>query len=234
MPEARDIDHLLFTAKRRNSDQPSMWDDYQFGADKAKYAEYFNDFHSFTAADFTITTTEAGAGSATEAIQDAGLGVLLLTNAAGDDDLDSLQLVGESATAVAGKRMWFECRFRTNEATQTDVLVGLVVTDTTPLAHVNGIVFRSDDGDANIDFATTSTTTSTENAIATLADDTFIKVGFKVSGTGLVEYFVNDVKQGELTSDIPTTEMRITFHIQNGETTAHNMGIDYVRLVQER
>ena len=64
------------------------------------------DFDKYTAGDWVITTTEAGTGSATEALTSADGGVLLLTNAAGDDDFDSLQWAGGSG-AVFGSYLFF-------------------------------------------------------------------------------------------------------------------------------
>jgi hypothetical protein len=232
MPQSRQIDHEGFEVQRARSDQPSMWDGYVFGKPGA-FSTYFNDFHQYLAGDWTITTTEAGAGSATEAITDETGGVLLLTNAAGDDDLDSLQLVGESFLPAAGKRIYFETRVKISDATDTDALVGLVVTDTSPLAHANGIVFRKDDDDTNWDFASTASSVSDEDSGIATATTGYIKLGFKVTGTGLIEYYVNDVKKGE-TNTVPTTEMRITMHIQNGTNVAKTMSIDYIFAAQER
>ena len=64
--------------------------------DPTKYHTYFNDFDVYTSGDWTVTTTEAGSGSATEAIIDGDGGLLALTNAAGDDDNDFLQLKKET------------------------------------------------------------------------------------------------------------------------------------------
>src|SRR5688572_27558300 len=72
--------------------------------DPTKWHTYFNDFDTFVVADWTITTTEAGAGSATEALTDADGGVLLITNDAADNDADFFQKVGESFLLAAGKR----------------------------------------------------------------------------------------------------------------------------------
>ena len=55
------------------------------------FYQYSNDFMTYASGDFTITTTEAGTGSATEALTSGAGGQLLLTNAAGDNALDFLQ-----------------------------------------------------------------------------------------------------------------------------------------------
>ena len=111
------------------------------------FYQYANDFMTYNSGDFTITTTEAGTGSATEALTSGAGGQLLLTNAAGDNDLDFLQLKGESFKLSSSKRAFFEARFKVSDATQSDVIMGLQITDTTPLAVSDGVYFLKDDGD---------------------------------------------------------------------------------------
>jgi len=80
-----------------------------------KYHTYFNDFDTYLASDWTITTTEDGTGSATEALADGDGGLLLVTNAAGDNDHDFFQLVKEGYKYEAGKQLAFNIRFKTND-----------------------------------------------------------------------------------------------------------------------
>jgi hypothetical protein len=71
------------TATEYKKDQP-MFQPYP--SDQTFYG-YFNDFMTYNSGDWTVTTTEAGTGSASEAVTSSAGGALLLTNAAGDDDL---------------------------------------------------------------------------------------------------------------------------------------------------
>lgn len=213
---------------------------------KTAFYEYFNDFFTYTAAEWTVTTTEAGTGSATEAVIDGAGGQLKLTNAAGDNDLDFLQ-AAESFKLVAGKRFYFGIRFQTSEATQTDIIAGLIITDTTPLAHTDGIAFISDDGDANIDLTVAKDSTETEEAaVGTLADDTWVTLEFyydgrtdtdgAISADSVVQVFVDGSRvAGVALTNMPDDEeLAVTFGIQNGEATAHSMTIDWVRAFVER
>ena len=75
-----------------------------------KYHAYFNDFDTYLASDWTITTTEDGTGSASEALTDGDGGILLVTNAAGDNDHDFFQLVKEGFKYEAGKQLAFKIR----------------------------------------------------------------------------------------------------------------------------
>lgn len=213
---------------------------------KTTFYEFFDDFIEFDAADWTITTTEAGAGSASEALTPGAGGQLLITNDAADNDHDFFQKPGESFAFVAGKRAYFGIRFQTSDATDSDIIAGLVITDTTPLAHTDGIAFVKDDGDTNIDFTVTKDSTETEvAAIGTLEDDTWITLEFYYDGftdedgglTGArLQAFVNGSRVGAAALDnVPDDEeLTVTFGIQNGEAVAKTMTVDWVRAFIER
>lgn len=213
------------------SKDDSMWDGFGFG-NPFSFSVYHNDFHTYNT---TTDWTETKVGAGTLAITDESHGVLLMTNAAADNDALSIQLKGESFKPTASKNMYYETRFKVSDATQSDFLVGLVVTDTTPLANANGIYFRKDDGDTNLDFETTaSSVSSTESGIFTVQDDTYMKLGFHVVGDEKIDYYVNDSFAGSFDTNIPSTEMRITFHMENGEAVAKTMSVDYIFAAQER
>lgn len=235
MPEFMTIDSPAIRIKR--TDQLSMWDNFEFGK-PGLYSTYFDDFHQYVAADWTITDV----GANTRALATSAPcvnGVLLTTLANADDNSSSSQRVGHAFVPTAGSMIYFETRFRASEATQCDWLFGLVVTDTSPLSNTDGVYFRKDDGDTNVDFETNaSSTASTETAIATFAADTYIKVGFRITGTTLVEYWVNDVYQGSFNTNIPTVPLRITRHYQDGDTGAAlgslTLSEDYIFVAQKR
>ena len=136
---------------------------------------YFNDFMTYNSGDWTVTTTEAGTGSASEAVTSSAGGALLLTNAAGDNDLDFLQLKGEAFRLSASKKAYFSARFKVSDATQSDFVMGVHITDTTPLDVTDGIFFISADGAATLDFQVEKdNTATTTSSVATMANDTFI------------------------------------------------------------
>lgn len=215
-----------------------MWDGYVFGK-PGTVATYFEDFFYYVAADWTVTEVD---GAATQALATSAPtlgGVLLITNTNADNDAVSMQKVGHSFDPQAGTIIWCEAAFQASEATQSDWLFGLVVTDTTPLANTDGFYFRKDDGDTNVDFETNaSSAASTETGIFTFAADTYAVYGFKVTGTSLVEYYVNGVKQGEFNTNITSSPVRVTFHFQDGDTGgavgAQTASIDYLMCAQSR
>ena len=88
----------------------------QFGLpDPSSWHVWFDDFDKFTAGDWTITTVELGAGSATEAISNADGGVLLVTNAAGDNDSDFFNYGSETFLFEAGKKIVFKARVKVSD-----------------------------------------------------------------------------------------------------------------------
>jgi len=210
--------------------------------DPSKAHTYFNDFDSYLPSEWTITTTEVGAGSATEALTDADGGVLLLTNAADDNDADFFNKVGESFLMAAGKPAFFKARLKVSDATQSDFVIGLQITDTTPLAVTDGIFFRKDDGDAFLDFVVMkNSAATTATGIATVADDTYLTVGFYYDGIDKIEYFAGTDSKNptflgrSVTTNLPDDEeLTISFGIQNGEAVAKTMSIDYIFASKER
>ena len=205
--------------------------------DVTKAHVYFEDFDYFTAANWTITTVEAGGGNATEALTDADGGVLLITNDAADDDSDFFNKVGESFTIETGKKVWFKARFKVSDATQSDFIFGLQITDTTPLDVTDGIFFQKDDGDALLDFHVEKDgTATTSTGIATVVDDTYLTVGFYYNGVDAVVAYVNDVYADSLAvTNLPDDEvLTVSFGIQNGAAAAKTMSVDYILAAKER
>ena len=199
---------------------------------------YHNDFFTYNSGDWTITTTEAGTGSASEAVTSSAGGALLLTNAAGDNDLDFLQLKGEGFKLSTSKKAYFSARFKVNDVDQSDFVMGLGITDTTPLDTTDGVFFISADGDAGLDFLVEkdNTATTTED-VATMADDTFITTTWFIDpDASKVYYSINNAKPvGVAITNLPDDEeLTVSFGIQNGEASAQTMTIDYVVAAVER
>ena len=197
---------------------------------------YFNHFTTYDATEWTITTTEAGAGSATEVIAAEAGGVLLITNDDADNDADFFQLKGEMFKFVAGKQLWFEIRLKTNDATETDIVAGLQITDTSPLAVSDGVYFIKNDGAATVDFVVNKNSTlTTASAVATMANNEYIILGFYYDGAGVLEYRVNREKIGTsvLTNLPDDEELTVSFGIQNGAAAAKTLSVDYIRVEAE-
>lgn len=201
--------------------------------DPTKSHVYMNDFDHFVAGDWTFTKTGAG----TTALTDVDGGALLITNAAADDDAVFGQKVGESFKFATNKKLYFKSRFKVSDATQSDLIMGLVITDTTPLANSDGVYFSKADGSASVSFSVNKNgTATTDTGVATLVKDTFIELAFYYNGVDAIEYAVDGVKKGLVAvTNLPDDEnLTITFGIQNGEAVAKTMTIDYIFVSKER
>lgn len=202
----------------------------------ASLIEYFNDFMTYTAGDWVVTETQAGA---TQALTAGSGGLLLLTNSAADNDLIALQKTPAMLDLSATKQAWFSCRFKVSDATQSDFVFGMQVVDTTPLDVTDGIYFLKADGAATVDIicrknATTGSTSAA--SIATAVSDTFIQLDWYYDGAGYLFYAVDGVVSGSLSvaDYFPDTSVTMSFAVQNGEAVAKTMTVDWVGVWQER
>ena len=213
--------------------------------DPSKYYTYFDDFFEYHSGIYTITTTEAGSGNASEAITSGAGGQLLITNDDADNDLDFFQLKGESFKWDSSKRMFFSARFKTNDATQSEIVMGLQITDTTPLDVTDGIFFLKIDGDTQPDLIIEKDNTSTLSILEmdAMEDDTFVTLSFEydpldvATGGAVFRAYQDNVQVGEITgtTNAPDDEdLTISFGIQNGEAAAKTLTIDFILVAVER
>lgn len=206
-----------------------------------------DDFDLYLATSWVITET----GSGTRAIAQAKGGVLVMTNAAADNDVNSLQLrdvasgqVAEHWKFVLNKAMYFGCRFKVSDATQSDLVIGLHITATTPVASAptDGIWFRKDDGDRLLDLVGTKNSTSSvasgvDGASGYLVSDTYTTIEFYYDGVvASINAFQDGVQFGSipLTNVVDDEEIAVSFAHQNGEAVAKLISVDWIRVVQER
>ena len=195
---------------------------------------YMDDFLR-VAMDATNDWTVLKDGNATALIAaDTVNGVLALTSEATTDD-DGASIQGnEIFKAASDKSIWFETKLQNNKVAQSEICVGLTVNFTTNpeamLTAADRIVFQVNDGDASILCKTeaSGTETSTDSGID-MVDDTYVTLGFRVSGTGRVDFYVNRNLVATHTTNIPTTELAMAAMSISGD----NLGtratlIDYI------
>lgn len=208
------------------------------GTDVVKYVEDFVNPGTITAdalGGWTVTLVEGGAGESTVTLADASGGELLLTTDAADNDGINLQLKGESfGFAAAQKATYFGIRLKSGEATQSDFLVGLCITDTDLLGGMtDGVYFRKVDGSTSVAFVTEKDSTETEaTGVLTFAADTFYLLEFYFDGSS-VEAFVDGVRVAQHTTNIPDDELLTpSIHFLTGNAAVETMNIDWVRAIQ--
>jgi hypothetical protein len=223
-------------------DTPGMWNDYICDLRPiGSYAVWKDDFLSWDADNYTVTEATA----ATQLLSDTANGILVLTAGAGENQGCQLTLggsadgetVGESFAPAAGKNVYFETRVAVNDVLQNDIFVGLHNEDTTIIAGrgTDYIGFYTVDESASLNVQTANTSVvSTGAAVHTLVNNTYVKLGFKVSGTDKVEYYVNDALVETLSTNIPTALMKLSLASLTGEATANTLSIDYVVIAVSR
>lgn len=201
---------------------------------------YMEDFVNFPVDDTTgdplawsTTVVEAGSGTTTFASTDASGGKAIITTAGNENDGGNYQLNGESFETTSDQDLYFGTKLAINDVDQTDLFIGLAVTDTTLLGGVaDAIYFESVDGSATLSAVTEASSTETQSdSVGTLADDTEIELEFYWDGTK-VEFFVNGSSVATSTTNIPATQMRVSVHFLTGEATANTCTIDWIRCIQ--
>jgi hypothetical protein len=196
--------------------------------------EYLDDFLGVALDSTNDWTVVKDSGATAGILADTVNGLLELTSAATTDN-DGASVQGNEVYKVgADKTVWFETRLQCNDADQTDICVGLTVNFATNpeamLTAADRIVFQVDDGNASILCKTESsgTETSTDSGVD-LVDSTDIVLGFRVSGTGQVEFFVNRKLVATHTTNIPTTELALAAMSLSGSATGtRSTKLDYL------
>lgn len=184
-------------------------------------------------------------GTGTDALaDDVPGGVLLLTcQATTDNACEQINKVSAPILLAAGKTVWFEARFKlVGDATQSEVAVGLVAAgeDLTAVADVkpqDGVAFSKQD--AATGFALTASKDGTNTGesgatLHTLANNTWVRLGFLIDGITSVTPYVNGVAGTPITATICDDESLAPFFlVRNGDgVTQEVLHIDYVKCVQ--
>ncbi len=190
---------------------------------------------SYVATDYTITNT----GSPTIAVSTSEIGgacVFTTGATSGNNTFHDGKLLMWKWTS--GKAIEFEARFKLSNVSDTDFVMGLQVTDTTPLAVSDGIWFGKDNGDALLDFHVAKSSSQTDLlGIATMANDTYVKIGFYYDGTDAhkMQVFLNDQRVGAVPiTNVPTAALCLSIGVQTNSANARALTIDYWRIRQER
>jgi hypothetical protein len=209
--------------------------------DPAQFHDFWEDFNYYDSAEWTVTTTEGGSGTASEAIQDADGGVLKVTNDDFSTDNDYLQFGSETLLMESGKKTWFTSRWKASNATNSTLHMGMMITDTSPADVSEGVYFRID-GDGNLDvYVEEENSAKSASAVYSVTDDTYVTTSWYYNGVDEVQYFVDGVQRGTISvadSDMPldTADDHLTqsFGVANGANETQSISVDYVGTFKER
>jgi hypothetical protein len=194
---------------------------------------------------FTMTVTEVGAGD-TLAVNSVAAGSwLTITTAANEYDGINLQAKGEAFKLETGKPLYFGAKLAINDATQSDLLIGLMETNTALMAvetahgigaaNIEGAFFVKLDGtttvmaktyEANVqtNSANWGTTLNTSTHIYEIVWDGAGQLGFYVDGT-IVACFTGTLPNGDLTPSI---------NFRAGAAAAKVCEVHWMRVFQAR
>jgi hypothetical protein len=205
---------------------------------------------------FTGTALNSGTGAVT---LDRKFGWYRMSGAATTDN-SGYQLQGDMETVafVAGKRVRFETLCQTTDATQSEILAGLCITDTTlidaggtfavaDLTFSDGVGFYKADGDTGFYcfVIRDSTLVGSAGPFGTLANDTNVRLGLEVrmdpntAGKGKVLFYLNGAQVAGIDSTVMPYESEEILAPSVAFNTGDNVGTktcdwDYVRIAVER
>ena len=195
---------------------------------------YMDDFTAVALDSTNDWTVVKDSGASAGIGADIVNGVLELTSAATTDNDGASVQGNEIFKAQADKSLWFETKIKCNDADQTDICVGLTVNFATNpenmLTAADRICFQIDDGNASILCKTESggTETSTDSGVD-MVNDANVTLSFKVTGTGLVQFYVNRNLVAQHTTNIPTTELAVAAMSLSGDNLGtRRTRIDYL------
>jgi hypothetical protein len=237
--------NLFFYDVARGGVSPSqsLWSDcpmLPWLCDPTLMHVYFNDFHSANKATEEWILTQAVSGTAVAGTLAGGvftLGAGATTNHQGPN----VQLAGVDFVPAAGKDIWFEARVKVNVLTGR-YFVGLAELDTTIIASGamttdNHIGFSSlaGAGVVNLDSEKATAGLAT-TAVHTFVADTYVKLGFKVSGVTSIQAYVNGVAVGDPnpTANVPIVGLTPSLVVHATGTGTPAMDIDWIRVAQLR
>ena len=203
-----------------------------------------------TGAGWTLTETAAGAGNA-QSVKQNNLGQLVLTTDNGDDDLENLQFLNRAFRYSATRNIACFARLKVADADDGEAAFGLCIADASLIAGMtDGIHFRKTETGTDFTFVVEKNSAETTAACGlTLADDTFVVLGFTVIG-GAIRWYAfadsNDLvgnndnprKWGTgtavstLTNAPDDEDVFLSFAVQTGAADVNSMTVDWAIAVQ--
>lgn len=187
----------------------------------------------------TVTLVEAGAGETTVALADVAGGALRISADANENDGANIQWSPEAFKFSGLSYLYFGCRLKVSEATQSDFFVGLAVTDTDLLGGVtDSIGFRKVDGETAVNMLVEKNSTETTLETVPSVGTGYRYYEFIYDATGAspsIEVFVDGVSYGTIAlTNLPDDEeLRPSVHVLAGAAAASLVcDIDFLRIIQ--
>lgn len=198
----------------------------------------FKDFQQYVAADWTVTNTTS---HATIGLVAGAGGLLSLVGGASSVTNDIAAIIANplNFNFASTQQVWFYTGFKVTTAANDQIQLGLTAANSA-LTPTGGMYFNKAAGASTIDFIVRKASTSTtQSAVATLVDGTFIRLGFYYNGKDAVDVFVNDAKVYSQTvvTNLPTaTNLGMGFGFKSAATapTTSDLIVDFEMASQDR
>lgn len=181
---------------------------------------------------WVTTVVEAGAGTS-ELSPSPTPGILArITPAANDNDGGQYQAHGQTFRCISGHKWYAGISFTPSEATQSDLLFGVCITDTTLLGGMtDGAYMECLDAGAGVSGVVEKDSSETQNdSLGTLVDATTQIWEMFWDGSELNFYIdgvlVQTVSAGEIPDDEP---LRLSLAWLNGEAGVKTLDIQWCR-----
>jgi hypothetical protein len=191
---------------------------------------------------FTITVTETGAGSCTIVNTDtAGVALKLTTDDAEYEGIN-MQANGEPFKLTTALPFYFGIKCSISNATETDMLVGLCLTQTdlmkTAVAHgvkatgVEGVFFVKVDGATTISAKTYLAGTQTATADYASAMDTSAHIYELLWDAGYINFYIDGNLVTKVAASLPTEDLTPSINFRAGSGAARTMSIYWMKAIQ--
>jgi len=163
----------------------SLWGSF-YAPSPMKGYSYANDFSTYAAGDWTVTSTNSG----TSALIDGEGGQLALTTGATATNYQANELVKKSFYMVTGYRHWFQISFKLSDTAHTAFQAGWVDTLSGPLTPASGVYFSKTDASTTLNLILNSASTTSTIAVGTIAASTWYNVGWYYDGASNPSLYV--------------------------------------------
>jgi len=208
------------------------------GPNVIKFAEHFvqTPFASANNIAYATTTIVQAGSSNTTLVLNPGAdgGTLLITTDNADNDGANIQVQGEAFKLANGYPLYFGCRFKISETTQSDFFLGLAITDTDVLGGVtDGVFFDKTDGTTPVKFHLEKGSSITDSGTIATCDTSFHTYEFYFDGTNVDAWYDGALQTRLATTNLPNTEwITPTIHVLTGSAASITAEVDWLRVIQ--
>ena len=189
-------------------------------------AVFYDEFWNGKASEWATRTTTGSV-----AAQSLDNGWLRLTTGGVATNEESLDW-NDVCTFANTKRPTFECRIQLSSVADIEVDVGLM--EASGGADDDFILIRLDSYLQNTWYLEASTAGTSTTEMGAVADTNAVELRFIFTSDTALEWFVNGVSQGVITTNVPTVQLQPVIAVRTTTNAAKDMIIDYDKIWQDR